>query len=79
MEKACFYLVFSDESVQKSIRKYIAKKHDESEKFREVSDKEILENFVDEIFVPEIVSGKLSGKIFNNILRNLSKLVRHFV
>jgi len=60
-------------------RKYIAKKHDESESNREISDKEILENFVDEIFVPEIISGKLSEKIFNKILRSLSKSFRHFV
>jgi len=59
--------------------KYISKKHDESESIREISDKEILENFVDEIFVPDIVSGKLSAKIFNKILRSLSKSFRYFV
>ena len=59
--------------------RFISKKHAESEMKRKISDKELIKNFVDEIFVPKDVSGELNNKNFNRVLSFLSKSFRHFV
>ena len=60
-------------------RKYISKKHAESEKLRKVTDQEILKNFVDKIFVPEYVVSGLNNKIFNAVVSFLSKSLKCIV
>ena len=59
---------FKTYSSIKQNKEIIEKKHQEFEKSRQISDMEILKNFVDEIFVPSQVSGKISNKIFNHLL-----------
>ncbi len=59
--------------------KYISQKHAESEKLRKLSDKEVVKNFVDKIFVPEYVTSKFNNKIFNGAIVFLSKSVRPWI
>jgi len=59
--------------------KYISQKHAESEKLRKLSDKEVIKNFVDKIFVPEYVTSKFNNKIFNGAIVFLSKSVRPWI
>lgn len=57
----------------------IYKKHNELQKHREISDKEIIENFEDDIQVPEWILNNASNTFFNQILKKLSKIVRKFI
>jgi len=57
-------------------RNIISKKHNELEKERKVSDKIIIENFKDEIFVPLEVSSSASNNLFNRIIGKLAKNAR---
>lgn len=60
-------------------REKIKNRYLELQKNRLVNDKEIVKNFQDEISVPKEVSGKKSNKLFNNFLKDLSRLARHFI
>jgi len=60
-------------------RKKIRKRYHMIQKNRIVSDKEIIKNFSNEIYVPSQVTNKESNKLFNNFIGNLSRLVKHFV
>jgi hypothetical protein len=53
-------------------RNAIEKKYTELEKIKAVPDKIIIEKFTDEIFIPNDVSKKLIGKLFNKILRSIT-------
>ena len=57
-------------------KKAIKIKHNELEKRKIVSDKELIEKFPDEIFVPKNVSEPIFNQLFNNILSTLSKKVK---
>jgi len=59
--------------------KYISQKRAESEKLRELSDKEVVKNFVDKIFVPDYVASKFNNKIFNGAIVFLSKSIRPLI
>ena len=60
-------------------REKIKNRYLELQKNRLVNDKEIVRNFQDEISVPIEVSSKKSNKLFNNFLKDLSRLTRHFI
>lgn len=60
-------------------RNLIRTRYKEIQKARRVKDKEIVKSFKDEIFVPEEVSNKISNKLFNNFIKILSKIARHFI
>lgn len=60
-------------------RKYITQKRIESEKYRELSDGELIKRFVDKIYVPKDVSNKLYNNIFNRFLSGQAKIFRAFV
>ena len=57
-------------------RKTIKIRHDQLEKIKIVSDKDLIEKFPDEIFVPKNVSEPVFNQLFNNILSALSKKVK---
>ena len=57
-------------------RKDIKIRHNQLEKIKIVSDKELIKKFPDEIFVPKNVSGPIFNQLFNNILSTLSKKVK---
>ena len=57
-------------------KKSIKIRHDQLEKIKIVSDKEIIKKFPDEIFVPKNVSEPIFNQLFNNILSTLSKKVK---
>mgnify|MGYP001183984712 FL=1 len=57
-------------------RKLIKIRHDQLEKIKVVSDKELIKKFPDEIFVPKNVSGQIFNQLFNSILSVLSKKVK---
>ena len=57
-------------------RNVISKKYNELEKERKVTDKIIIENFKDEIFVPLEVSSSASNNLFNRIIGKLAKNAR---
>jgi len=88
IECAMLLFFFSKGMLRKKLRaygqiiknwKYISQKHEESERSRKVSDKVILKNFVDRIFVPDYVTSKFNNKIFNGAIVFLSKTVKHLV
>jgi len=54
-------------------RNFISQKYQEIESKKTVSDKELIKNFPDEIFVPKNVSGEIWSRTFNSILSKLSK------
>jgi len=60
-------------------KKYIAKKRVESEKYRMITDRELIKRFVDKLYVPEDVSSRLYNKIFNAYLSFQAKIFRVFV
>ena len=57
-------------------RKTIKIRHNQLEKMKIVSDKELIKKFPDEIFVPKNVSEPVFNQLFNNILSTLSKKVK---
>ena len=57
-------------------KKSIKIRHDQLEKIKIVSDKEIIKKFPDEIFVPKNVSEPIFNQLFNNLLSTLSKKVK---
>ena len=46
------------------------------EKLKIVNDKKIIEQFSDNVFIPEDVSNEVAGKLFNKILSFLSRLTK---
>ena len=54
-------------------RKTIKKRYAELEKLKIVNDKKIIEQFSDNVFIPEDVSNEVAGKLFNKILAFLSR------
>ena len=59
--------------------KIIHCRHNELQKNRKISDKEIIKKFKDEIQVPEWILDKNSNVFFNQILKKLSKFTRKFI
>ena len=57
-------------------RKDIKIRHNQLEKIKIISDKELIKKFPDEIFVPKNVSEPIFNQLFNNILSALSKKVK---
>ena len=57
-------------------REEIEKKYYELEQKKIISDKELIKNFPDEIFVPTNVSQESMNQTFNSILSKLSKKVK---
>ena len=57
-------------------RKTIKIRHNQLEKMKIVSDKDLIEKFPDEIFVPKNVSEPVFNQLFNKILSALSKKVK---
>ncbi|RDJ32187.1 MAG: glycosyltransferase family 2 protein [Crenarchaeota archaeon] len=60
-------------------KKIIAEKYFEIEKKKIISDKELIKNFPDEIFVPENVMPGLLNKGFNSIISKLSRIAKKSV
>ena len=60
-------------------RKIIKNRYDELQKARKISDEEIIKRFQDEVFVPKEVADKISNRLFNNFVKNLSKIAKHFI
>jgi GT2 family glycosyltransferase len=60
-------------------RKTIKNRYRELQKFRKLSDHDIIKSFQDQVYVPKEVANKLSNKMFNNFIKTLSKMSRHFV
>ena len=65
-------------SIIKNLKK-INEKYYEIQKTRQLSDKKIVENFQDEIQVPEWILNKESNLFFNQFLKKLSKFTRKFI
>jgi len=57
-------------------RKTIKIRHNQLEKMKIISDKDLIEKFPDEIFVPKNVSEPVFNQLFNKILSALSKKVK---
>jgi GT2 family glycosyltransferase len=57
-------------------RKHIAKRYSELQNKRKLSDKEIIMNFQDKIFVPKAVADYTTSNPFNTLIESLSKLCR---
>jgi len=59
--------------------KHIKRKHNELNKKRTVSDKEIMKKFSDKVFIPNQISNDVTIKIFNGILCILSKYTKKII
>ena len=46
---------------------------------RKLSDKEVVENFADEVDIPPNLMAEFSSRFFNSIVRNLSKKTRKII
>ena len=60
-------------------RKFISQKFYELESKKIVLDSDLIENFPDEILLPEVLSTNFSNKVFNFILANLSRITKIFI
>jgi len=60
-------------------RKKIKQKYNEIQNNRKISDKELIINFEDKIFVPENISTKKVNMIFNRFIGTLSKITRKVI
>jgi len=58
-------------------RKHILQKQQELESKKIIPDVELIKLFPDEIFVPKNVSGGLSGRVFNSLLRTFSQKAKN--
>lgn len=56
--------------------KHIAKRYDQIQNERKISDKEIIKNFSDNLAVPKEVADKKSNQFFNNFIMNLSRMTK---
>jgi len=56
---------------------HIKKRHNQLESIRKLKDKEVIENFTDDVFVPKTVFKKSSKIFFEMIISNLSKKIRY--
>ena len=63
----------------KQNKEFIEKKQAESESIRKVSDKEIIKNFVDELYVPKDVSNKFNNRVFNWFLHSQTRRFRKLI
>jgi len=59
--------------------KRVNERYKEIQKFRKLTDKEVIKKFQDKIAVPIAVANKQSNQTFNNFLNFLSKTTRHFI
>ena len=59
--------------------KHIQKKYHEIENKKIILDSELIKKIPDNIFIPEQFSNGLTARIFNNIISNLSKIVKSIV
>ena len=57
-------------------RKSINKRYNEIQQNREISDKEIIQNFSDKIIVPIELSKSAQNSLFLNFIKNLSRRAR---
>lgn len=57
----------------------INKKYQELQNMRTVTDRVVIENFTDEISVPEWVLGKDANSSFNKLLKRVSVIIRRFI
>ena len=46
---------------------------------RKLSDKEIVDNFADGVYIPPILTKEYSSRFFNSIVRNLSKKTKNTI
>jgi len=60
-------------------KKMISKRYLEIQNNRIIDDKTIIENFQNEVFVPVEVANSTLNRIFNGLLKFLSKFVRRFI
>ena len=60
-------------------RKVISERYFEIQSNRTVNDKNIIKNFQDEVFVPAEVANNTVNKIFNGLLKFLSRSVKRFI
>jgi hypothetical protein len=56
--------------------KHIAKRYKKIQNERKISDKEIIKNFSDDLVVPKEVADKKSNQLFNNFIRDLSRITK---
>ena len=55
---------------------HIRKRYQKIQSGRTVSDKEIIKNFSDDLAVPKEVADKKSNQLFNNFIKDLSKITK---
>lgn len=58
---------------------YILKRYRQIQSNRKIPDKDIIKIFQDEIFVPRQVTNYVNNRLFNKLLKNLSKLSRKVI
>lgn len=60
-------------------RRQIKNRYNEIQNTRTISDKEIIKNFQDRIYVPEKVEGRKNNELFNQYIESLAKITRKLI
>jgi len=85
---AVFFFYLSQGAIKSKIRadleiiknrRLILKRYKEIQSRRIIDDKEIINGFQDEVFVPKEVANKATNKIFNIFIKALSRCTRRFI
>jgi len=70
--------ILADLEILKNL-KIINKKYSENQKIKNVSDKEIIELFKNEVIVPQWIINNKINSLFNNFLKTISKITKNFL
>ena len=70
--------ILADLEILKNL-KIINKKYSENQKIKNVSDKEIIELFKNEVIVPQWIINNKINSLFNNFLNTISKITKNFL
>ena len=60
-------------------RTIVKNRYNELQRSRKINDREIIKKFQDEMFVPKEVAAKISNRLFNNFIKNLTKIARQII
>ena len=59
--------------------RHVMRRYSQIQRERQISDKEIIMSFRDELVVPKEVSNKKSNVLFNDFIRKISKITRSVI
>jgi len=70
--------IFADLEILKNL-KIINKKYSENQKIKNISDKEVIHSFKNEVIVPRWIVNNKINSLFNNFLKTISKITKNIL